>query len=173
LFVIVLVTSMVTLNIGSGDRDILLQAAVEGLADSANYALDEAQFSGLNYGLQLRRQDQKGQWRYHLAWLEEGPTGWRVPESGKSIFAPVVLPEGVALQLETAGVPQDADALLPAAGTAQQQPQVILYASGETLPGAIDIRETEGGELLWRIEWTMLGDFQALPGGVAAGEEAL
>jgi len=168
LFVIVLVTSMVALNVGSGDRDILLQAAVEEVADSANYALDEAQFSGMNYGMQLRREYQQGQWQVYIEWYEEGPTGWRSPESGKDVFAPMALPEGVEIQLESDGVVQDEEVVQPALDG--PQPQVVLYASGETVPGAIDIREADGGELVWRIEWNMLGDFRALRGGLQPEE---
>ena len=169
LFVIVLVTSLVTLNIGSGDRDILLQAAVEGLADSANYALDEAQFAGMNYGLSVRMEDEEGRWRYYFDWWEEGPAGWRVPLSGKDVFASAALPADVEVQLELDGVIQEQEAFIPL--SENPQPQLLLYASGETLPGALDIRAADSGELLWRVEWNILGNFQALRRGEAPEEE--
>ena len=55
LFVVVLVTSLVSLNIGSGGRDIELEAQVRELADNAAYALDEAQLLGVDYGLLLEQ----------------------------------------------------------------------------------------------------------------------
>ena len=171
LFVVVLVTSLVTLNIGSGDRDILLRAAVEGVADSANYALDEAQFSGINYGLAVRMEDDQGQWRYRFDWYEEGPTGWRAPDSGKEVFAATMLPPGIEVQLELEGATQDREALL--ANSTNPQPQLVLYASGETVPGAIIVREATTDELLWRLECDLLGNFQALRNGDLIGEEDL
>jgi general secretion pathway protein H len=163
LFVVVLVTSLVTLNIGSGDRDILARAAIEGLAESANYALDEAQFSGMNYGLLIRMEDEAGQWRYRYDWLEETLTGWQQPASGKDVFASGELPDGIEIQLQLDGIVQEQEALVIT--TQNPQPQIIFYASGETLPGALDIRSSDNGELLWRIEWDLLGNFRPLPGG--------
>jgi hypothetical protein len=48
----------------------------------------------------------------------------------------------------------------------------LLYASGETVPGAIDLRSTDTGELLWRIEWGLLGNFRTLPRGRPLDEAA-
>ena len=163
LFVVVLVTSLVSLNIGSGDRDILLRAAVESLADNASYALDEAQFTGMNYGLMLHMEDDAGQWRYRFDWWEQTPVGWRSPASGKDVFAPGELPAGLDLQLELDGLVQEQERLVSTSEA--PQPQILLYASGETVPGAIELRDSEDGQVLWRIEWNLLGDFQALPGG--------
>ena len=53
LFVVVLVTSLVSLSIGSGGRDQHLQGQVRSLANVAGYALDEAQLRGVDYGLVL------------------------------------------------------------------------------------------------------------------------
>jgi prepilin-type N-terminal cleavage/methylation domain-containing protein len=170
LFVIGVFTRLVIFNIGSGDRDILLQSAVESLAKSANYALDEAQFSGMNYGLMLHREPQGGQWRYRYDWWEQGPTGWRPPASGKGVFTAGALPEGLDLELELDGVLQDAETLV--AQPENPQPQIILYASGETVPGVLDFRETQSGQLAWRIEWQLLGPFEAYRRGELPEEEA-
>lgn len=171
LFVVVLVTSLVTLNIGSGDRDILLQAAVEGIADTANYALDEAQFSGMNFALGLRMADDQGQWRYHFDWYQEGQTGWQAPEGNKDIFAPTTLRPGVTVQLELDGQAQEEEAL--ATSAANPRPQLVFYSSGETAPGLMTIREKETDELLWQLEWDLLGNFRALRGGEPRDEEQL
>jgi len=53
LFVVVLITSMVTLTVSSGGQDIRLEATVRKLADVAAFALDEAQIHGQDYGLML------------------------------------------------------------------------------------------------------------------------
>lgn len=170
LFVVVLVTSLITLNIGSGDRDILLRAAVEGLADSANYALDEAQFSGMNYGLLMRMADDEGNWRYHFDWYEQGPTGWRAPVSGKDIFVSTALPAGLEVQMILNEVELEQEALLPA--SAAPQPQLLFYASGETVPGEIVLRDSATGDPLWRIEWDLLGNFTALRGDALPEDES-
>ena len=61
LLVVVLITSLVTLTVGSGGQDIRLAAKVRNLADVASYALDEAQMMGIDYGLLLQRADAAGE----------------------------------------------------------------------------------------------------------------
>jgi general secretion pathway protein H len=73
------------------------------------------------------------------------------------------------LELELDGVVQEQETLVIT--TQNPQPQIILYASGETLPGALDMRASDNGELLWRIEWSLLGDFRALQGGEPTEED--
>ena len=51
LMVVVLVTTLVNLSVSSGGQDIQLQSQVRSLADVASYALDEAQMTGVDYGL--------------------------------------------------------------------------------------------------------------------------
>ncbi len=170
LLVIVLATALVTLNIGSSDRDALLQAAVQRIADSAAFALDEAQFSGSDYGLLLQLDLDAGEERYRWSWRQRGLEGWREPVLERDIFAAGELPPGVELQLEIDEVIQSRDTLLP--GSENPPPQLVLYSSGETPPGAIELRAADGGALLWRIEWGLLGDFRLLPKGLPVpGEE--
>jgi len=171
LFVIVLVTSLVTLNVGSGGAQYQLQEAVEGIADTANYALDEAQFAGWDFGLLIRRESDGGLPRFRLDWLERGPERWRAPLSGKDVFQSTLLEPGIDLQLELDGVIQDSALFLPEVDF--PAPQVVLYASGETLPGALDVTSEESGELLWRLEWDLLGNFRALHRGLDEVEESL
>ena len=88
LFVVVLVTSLVTLSVTSGGRDIRLEAQVRNLADVAAYALDEAQLSGRNYGLLLQRSDVDGEPVDGYLWREwSAEEGWLIPLSGKDVFA--------------------------------------------------------------------------------------
>lgn len=164
LFVIVLVTSLVTLNVGTGGARYQLQGAVEGIADTANYALDEAQFAGWDFGLLIAQESDGGRPRYRFSWLERGPERWRAPVSGKEVFAPTLLDAGLDLQLELDGSPRDSALFLPQVDF--PAPQIVLYASGETLPGALDIRSAESGELLWRLEWDLFGNFRALERGL-------
>ena len=164
LFVIVLVTSLVTLNVGSGGAEYQVQEDVEAIADTANYALDEAQFAGWDFGLLIRQESDGGDSRFRLEWLERGPERWRRPVSGKEVFASVLLEPGLDLQLELDGVAQDSELFVPSEDF--PEPQLVLYASGETLPGALDFSSETSGELLWRLEWDLLGNFRALQRGL-------
>ena len=171
LFVIVLVTSLVSLSVGTGGQDILLESKVRNLADVAEYALDEAQMAGRSYGLVLERGLVEGEAVYSYRWLQWTPAdGWQEPSGGKEVFAPQDMPAQVELLLELEDVPS-VD-LSPGAGAeaASADPQVVFYASGETTAGAIDVRQRDSGELLWRVEWDLLGRFQVLRRGEAQDE---
>lgn len=163
LFVVILVTSLVTLNIGSGDRDIRLVSKLHNLVDVAAYALDEAQFLGLDYGLLLQRVEENGELVYAYAWRERRPEGWRLPHTGKEVFGERQFPADIELFLELEDVP--VPEIAQAASDLEVTPQVVLYSSGETTPGAIDVRRRSSGELLWRIEWDLLGRFTMLQRG--------
>jgi len=163
LFVVVLITSMVTLNLTSGGYDIRLEAKVRNLADVASYALDEAQMLGRDYGLLLQQLDVDGQVVYSYSWRERLPEGWRQPDSGKDVFAEQQLPPEVELLLELEDVPVAEISL--GGGEEEAAPQVVLYASGETTAGAIEVRRRENSELLWRVEWDLLGRFELLRRG--------
>ena len=168
LFVIVIITSLVTINISSGGRDIQLQATVRNLAEVAAYALDEAQLTGVDYGLVLWRREQGGEYFYGYSWREMVNGVWREPASGKDVFAPRDFPADVELELELEGLPLEE---LPLTGDEAGEPQVVLYSSGETVLGALDIRHREDGELLWRLEWDLLGNFSILRRGLEEDDE--
>ena len=163
LFVIVLVTSLVSVSIGPGGQDIQLEARVRNLADTAAYALDEAQLTGRDYGLLLQQDVQGREIVYSYHWLERYADGWRPPESGKDVFAGQYLPAGFELQLELEDSPFREESMAEAAE--EERPQVVFYASGETTAGSIDVRRRADGALLWRIRWDLLGRFEWLPRG--------
>lgn len=164
LFVVVLVTSLVTLSVTSGSQDIQLEAKVRNLAGVASYALDEAQLLGRDYGLLLQEVNVDGESVYRYEWRERLLEGWRLPESGKDVFAPQELPGELELQLQLEDVPV-AELSLASDSDEETAPQVVFYASGETTAGAIDLRRRDSGELLWRVEWDLLGRFEVLRRG--------
>jgi len=181
LVVIVMVTTLVNFTVSSGGQDVQLQAAVHNLVDVASYALDEAQMSGVDYGLLLEEEPEAGATRYSYRWLEHQPDGWADPLSGKEVFAKVTMPPGIALELELEDAPEDEFSLddkkkndddLNDDGQEEAaiHPQVVLYASGETTVGAINVRRVEDDELLWRIQWDLLGRFEVLLRGEATEE---
>jgi general secretion pathway protein H len=180
LIVIVLVTTLAGLTINSGGQDVRLEALVRSLADTGSYALDEAQMSGVDYGLLIEEEQVAGATIYSYRWLERyidvarRVEEWREPASGKDVYARQQLPEGIELELEL----EDAPAVKLAPDENKKMdtekglhPQVMFYASGETTVGAINVRKQRGGELLWRIEWDLLGRFKVLRRGVPDEDE--
>lgn len=166
LFVVVIITSLVTLTINSGGQDLGLDTEVGNLADVAGYALDEAQLSGLDYGLLLRRRFEDGFSRYSYSWRQRRPEGWRQPQPDSELFTERDFAPGLELQLtlEDLPVPEFADD----AAAPDTAPQVIFYSSGETTPGALEFRREDSGELLWRVQWDLLGRFELQRRGQAA-----
>ncbi len=164
LVVVVIVTSLVTFSFNSGGQDVRLAALVRDLSGVAGYALDEAQMTGVDYGLLLQEELQGGEVIHSCRWLERQPDGWDAPRSGKDIFETKRFPPGLELELELEDAPF-VELALADDGTEIVAPQVIFYASGETTVGAINVRRREDGDLLWRIEWDLLGRFDLLPRG--------
>jgi len=170
LIVVVLITSLVTFSFNSGGQDVRLAAEVRNLAGVAAYALDEAQMTGTDYGLLLEEESLEGEVVYSYRWLERQLDGWQPPDSGKELFDRKRFPPGIELDLELEDEPL-VDLAPPDKNSDIINPQVIFYASGETTVGAIDVRAVEGGDLLWRIEWDLLGRFRLLPRGEEPVEE--
>jgi len=120
----------------------------------------------------LREEPQGGETVYSFRWLERQIDGWAEPASGAEIFAPQQLPLGVALELELEDTPmveltldddlEDEDRI---------QPQVVFYSSGETTVGSINVRDEASGDLLWRIQWDLLGRFELLRRGQVEEED--
>jgi general secretion pathway protein H len=177
LMVIVLVTTLVNFTVSSGGQDVQVAAVVSNLADVARYALDEAEMTGVDYGLLLEEEPEGGQTRYSYRWLERHIDGWGEPASGKEVFAKQHLPPGIALELELEDAPEVEFSLDDDEQDDNNQkedainPQVVLYASGETTVGAINVRRVDDGELLWRIQWDLLGRFDVLLRGEVGEEE--
>ena len=168
LLLIVMVAGMVSLNVSSGGQETRLAAQVRNLAETAEYALDEAQFTGRDHGLLLEQVDEGGEWVYAYTWHQRAIDGWDPPAGEPEVFAEQRLPPEISLELEIENSP------FSEVGLDEEEesrgPQVVFYASGETTVGAINVRRREDGELLWRIEWDLLGRFELMPGGVPGDE---
>lgn len=159
LFVIVLLTSLVTLNIDSGADSAKARDALQSLRSTAAYALDEAQFSGRDFGLLLvRGEDVDAQLLF--VWRERLPQGWRSPQRSRDIFTDIEVPEAVTLILDDAVVPPlETSVALDTLGVA---PQWLLLASGETQAGELLWRDDDSAAELWRLRWDALGRFELL-----------
>ena len=55
--------------------------------------------------------------------------------------------------------------------TVELLPQVIFYSSGEATVASIQLREEKTGDLLWRIEWDLLGRSKLLRRGELSEED--
>ena len=168
LIVVVLITSMVSLTVSSGGQGVRLESTVRRLADVASYALDEAQMTGLDYGLLLQEVHEDGASYYRYSWHQRRLDGWQQPAAGQDVFEPQRLPPEVRLELELENTPPVE--LSPDDEEPQTRPQVVFYSSGETTVGAIDVRQRDNSDLLWRIEWDLLGRFEVLRRGEAEEE---
>ncbi len=168
LFVVVLITSMVSLSVTSGGPDVRMEAMVRNLVDVAEYALDEAQMTGQDYGLLVEETFDEGGPRFSYAWRERRLEGWFDPAPERELFEPQHLPPGIELELELESSPVTE---LSLDDTEEEvNPQVVFYSSGETTVGAINVRRRDDGDLLWRIEWDLLGRFSLLRRGEAEEE---
>lgn len=172
LFVVVIITSLVTLSVNSGGEDIELDTTVKSLADVSSYAIDEAQLRGVDMGLLLERVDKSGEPIFRYRFMERTPRGWREPEIEADIFSPRTFPATVELSLEVENtlldLTEESQLVRPASsegGSAAPEPQVIFYSSGETTVGIISLRLAQTGELLWTIEWDLVGRFTLLRRG--------
>jgi prepilin-type N-terminal cleavage/methylation domain-containing protein len=163
--VVVLLIGMVSLTLDSGARDGELQRLVERLEATASYALDEAQFSGSDFGLLLvRSQDSTGNPQLRGLWRQRLPDGWRRPLRSEQFFTPLVFPAGVevSLVLEEQGViPEDPEAADPRNGVA---PQWWFSSAGETVTGSLLLTDADSGDPLWLLEWDLLGRMERYRG---------
>lgn len=154
LFIVVLLTSLVSLTVNSGAGSRREEQALRALSDAAAYALDEAQFAGRDFGLLLER-NTGGQPGVTLAWRERLPQGWRQPARSGDVLTNIQLASDVTLLL-------DGQAVLPADPSSENAgvaPQWLFLASGETQAGELLLRDPQSGELDWRLEWDALGRF--------------
>ncbi len=168
LFVVVLVTSLATLNVGSGNQDLRLEAQVREMQNIAQFAIDEAQMSGNDMGMLLFLDARGPDTTFGYEWRERRPEGWRLPLVASEVFAGQTLPPEVDLSLMLEDVTESD--LLPAPVPADASPQVVFYASGEVVPGELELRSRDNGEVLWRLQWDLLGRMTLLRRGEAADD---
>lgn len=165
LFVVVLLTGLVSLSVDSGAGDRIVRERVEALAAVATYALDEAQFVGSDFGLLFTRVlNAAGEDVTRADWRQRLPAGWRAPPAQGEVFAPIEFPGEVELDLVLDGAQVVLDDAAAAAAQRGRAPQWLLLSSGETQAGELSLRERRSGELLWRLDWDALARFDSRPG---------
>lgn len=161
--VIVLLTSVVSLNVGRGGADVELGDDVRHFAAVMGYAQSEAELSGIDHALLLERSGRSDTVRYTGTWLRRYDQGWGKPRTGQDVLAPIDFDGGLELELSLSGRPEidilERDPARP------MEPQIILLASGETIEGALDWVDSRSGELLFRLRWDLLGRTTLMPKG--------
>ena len=160
LVIVGLIVSLAGLGVSSGSRSYEVDAAARQFADSAGYALDEAQLRGVDIGLFIGIENETSGPRYGYRWLQRAPSGWQLAAADTDVYGLQLLPEDVAVALEV----EQGNALQPveamgAAGNAESQPQVVFFSSGETTPGIMTWLDRHTGDILWELEWDLLGRF--------------
>jgi len=165
LFVIVLMTSLVTLNVNSGAADRLVQERLETLVAVAGYALDEAQFSGSDFGVLFTNSvNERGEPTVTAHWRQRLSQGWREPQESAEVFASLEFPASARIQIlldDAELLPAAIDAANPSTGVT---PQWLMLSSGETQTGELQIRNRDDDALLWRLTWDALGRFEQFRG---------
>ena len=169
IFVIVLLTGVVSLNVGRGGAELQLEGEVRYLANLLSFSGDEAELSAADHGLLIVFDSTARDTRYQGIWLRRFDQGWASPRVNAEIFGPLWFEEGSELRLTLDGQPdidiQEYDPEL------NPTPQIVAWAGGEMTPGELEWLDQKTGELLFRLEWDLLGRMTALPRGEAFVEE--
>ena len=166
-FVVVLLTSLVSLNVGSGGADINRENKVREVAAMLSYALTEAELSGTDHGLLIHRLADGGT-SYQGLWLRRYDQGWAPPLSRNDAFEDLQFESGVELELQLEEQPLVDFEILEE--DTNPPPQIILFAGGEVTPGELTWIDDRTGDLLYTLRWDLFGRMQFLPKGIAPDE---
>ena len=167
-FVVVLLTSLVSLNVGSGSADINRENQVRDVAAMLGYALTEAALSGTDHGLLIHQldgfADSFDAGSYGGRWLRRHDQGWAEPLSLNTAFEDLAFESGIELELRLEEQPPvDFDVLEE---DANPPPQIILFAGGEVTPGELDWIDERSGDLLYTLRWDLFGRMTFMPKGI-------
>ena len=173
LVIIGLIASLAGLSVGSGRRPYQIDAALRNFADIAEYALDEAELSGTDMGLLFVERDEPEGRIYSYQWLQRAGPNWRVAPFDEDAYGRRDLPADIEVLVEIEGEPVEVYSerdLQPDEEGRGPEPQAVFYGSGETTPGIMTWLEDSSGEILWELEWDLLGRLSLRRKGVADEE---
>ena len=154
-FLIVMLTGLVSLGVGRGGSDIRLDSEVRYVASLLSFALREAELSSEDHGLFLGFTGDAPLFNYQGIWLRRYAQGWASPQGGAEAFQPLSFQQGFELSLYLEGLPEikmpfyDID-LNPT-------PQIVMLAGGEMAPGMLQWLDPETRNVLYRLQWDSLG----------------
>jgi hypothetical protein len=95
--------------------------------------------------------------------------GWASPRARTDVFLPFDFMAGTELLLNLEGQPSVEIPIYDP--TLNAAPQIVMLAGGEMTPGSIEWLDVQTGELLYRLEWDLLGRTTVLPNGEPPIEE--
>jgi general secretion pathway protein H len=173
LVIIGLIASLAGLGISSGSRPYKIDAALRNFADVASYALDEAQMSGTDMGLFIEQRSEADGVVYSYQWMQrqqQDELGWQLAPFDEDAYGRRDMPldMDVLLEVEQGAVqPGNASDGADVDEDAPARPQVVFYSSGETTPGIMTWVDTASGEVLWELEWDLLGRMSLRRQGVS------
>lgn len=162
-FIIVLLTGVVSLNVGTGGAGLRLEDEVRHIASLLSYASVESELSAADHGLLLTQLPDESEPRYQGVWLRRYQQGWLAPRANAEVLGNTIFDTGAELRLTLDGQPEVA--ILPHNPDLNPSPQILLLAGGEMTPGALDWLEPTRGAILYRLEWDGLGRMTLLPKG--------
>ena len=168
-FVIVLLTGVVSLNVGRGGAELELEGEVRHLSGLLAFASAEAGLSASDHGLFIARVSDMGSPGYEGIWLRRFDQGWAAPRGSAEVFKPLKLAAGFELRLDLSGQPEIE--LLPYEPDLNPSPQIVAWAGGEMTPGSLGWFDSRTGELLYRLEWDLLGRMTLMPRGRIDAED--
>lgn len=166
-FVVVLLTSLVSLNVGTGGADINRENKVREVAAMLSYALTEAELSGTDHGLLIHRLADRDS-NYQGLWLRRYDQGWAPPLSLNDAFDDLKFEPGVELELQLEEQPFVDFEILEE--ETNPPPQIIFFAGGEVTPGELTWIDDRTGDLLYILRWDLFGRMQLLPKGLEPDE---
>ena len=168
-FVIVLLTGVVSLNVGRGGAELELEGEVRHLSGLLAFSSAEAGLSGADHGLFIGKHSEVDSSGYEGIWLRRFDQGWAAPRASAEVFEPLKLSTGYELRLDLAGQPEVE--LLPYDPDLNPAPQIVAWAGGEMTPGSLKWLDSRTGELLYRLEWDLLGRMTLMPRGRVDAED--
>jgi general secretion pathway protein H len=169
LVVIGLIISLAGLSVSSGRRSYEVDAALRNFADIAEYALDEAQLSGRDMGLFIERRSEGGATIFSAQWLQRNGPDWQPAPFDEDAYGRQDFPLNVEVALEVEQDQADVDGG-ENVDEEDARPQVIFYSSGETTPGIMTWVDDTSGDILWEMEWDLLGRISLRKKGLADEE---
>jgi hypothetical protein len=165
LFVVVLLTSLVSLNLDSGGPVRVLRQRLDALVAIAGLALDEATETGSDFGvLFVSETNEDGDAVVRALWRQRQLAGWRSPRDELGLFQDIEFPPGVELRLTLDGSSVDLLGEREGEEQAGRTPQWLLAASGETQTGELILLDIATGQNRWRAAWDALGRFDVYRG---------
>ena len=174
LMVIGMIAALATLSIGGGGRGTEVDAAARRFAVIAEYAMDEAQLSGTDLGVLIEQTNERDAVVFSYQWLQRAGNVWQPAPFDPDAFGEQRLPPNVdvLLEIEEAETEFERSRQQRASDEAEDgtilppAPQVVFYASGEAIPGIMRWLDAASGDLLWELEWDLLGRIELRPRGL-------